>query len=80
MSALTDFEVEDVVGADCLAAILKKLFDVHGNGQALQLAAALRELAHPGGGVPCGPHDWPVLSVYCLMTCVTLLFFFYFKN
>lgn len=37
---LTDLEVEDVVGADGLPAVLVKLFNVDGDGQALELLSA----------------------------------------
>lgn len=36
-----------MVGANCLAAVLEELLDVHGDGQALQFAAALLD----GGAV-----------------------------
>jgi len=42
-----DFEVENVVGADGLAPVFKELFDVDGDGQSLQLASPLGELADP---------------------------------
>lgn len=67
---LTDFEVKHMVGADSLAPVLKKLFDVHGYRKSLQLAASLGELADPLRGV--GRGDAPLrLSVYCLISLIT---------
>ncbi len=67
---LTDFEVKHMVGADSLAPILKKLFDMHGNRKSLQLAASLGELTDPLRCV--GRDDAPLrLSVYCLISLIT---------
>ena len=68
---LTDFEVEYVVGADCLAAVLEEFLDVDGDGQALKFAAASRhsgELAHPLRGVRCRSCNTRLSVNYCLLS------------
>ena len=69
-SELTNLEVENMVRADCFAPILEELLDMHWDGQALQLAAALCELVHPGGVVGGGARCVR-LSVHCLISLIT---------
>ena len=71
---LTDLEVEDVIGADGLAAVFEELLDVHRDGEPLQLGASLGELAHPlrrpgcRGATLVRPQR---LSVYCMISLIT---------
>lgn len=67
---LTDFEVEDVVGAHCLAPVLEELLNVHGDGQALELATPVGELVDPLRSDSWGKAPLR-LSVYCLISLIT---------